>query len=70
MNATAIFGGIIRPRHDRGCRSTCLDEPGLDPLRNLVVLNSLSKRSGAAGLRAGFMVGDNNVIGQYLKLVG
>jgi N-succinyldiaminopimelate aminotransferase len=39
-------------------------------LRNLVVLNSLSKRSGAAGLRAGFMVGDRNVIGQYLKLVG
>ena len=46
------------------------DGPGLDPLRNLVVLNSLSKRSGAAGLRAGFMVGDYNVIGQYLKLVG
>ena len=41
-----------------------------DPLRNLVVLNSLSKRSGAAGLRAGFMVGDQNVIGQYLKLIG
>jgi N-succinyldiaminopimelate aminotransferase len=46
------------------------DGPGLDPLRNLVVLNSLSKRSGAAGLRAGFMVGDHKVIGQYLKLVG
>ena len=46
------------------------DGPGLDPLRNLVVLNSLSKRSGAAGLRAGFMVGDQNVIGQYLKLIG
>ena len=46
------------------------DRPGLDPLRNLVVLNSLSKRSGAAGLRAGFMVGDHNVIGQYLKLIG
>ena len=46
------------------------DGPGLDPLHNLVVLNSLSKRSGAAGLRAGFMVGDHNVIGQYLKLVG
>ena len=46
------------------------DGPGPDPLRNLVVLNSLSKRSGAAGLRAGFMVGDHNVIGQYLKLVG
>ena len=40
-----------------------------DPLANVVVLNSLSKRSGAAGLRAGFMVGDKQVINQYLKLV-
>ena len=40
-----------------------------DPFANLVVLNSLSKRSGAAGLRAGFMVGDKRVITQYLKLV-
>jgi N-succinyldiaminopimelate aminotransferase len=40
-----------------------------DPLANMVVLNSLSKRSGAAGLRAGFMVGDQQVITQYLKLV-
>ena len=47
-----------------------VDGLGLDPLRNLVVLNSLSKRSGAAGLRAGFMVGDHNVIDQYLKFVG
>ena len=41
-----------------------------DPLANMVVLNSLSKRSGAAGLRAGFMVGDRQVVAQYLKLVG
>ena len=40
-----------------------------DPLANMVVLNSLSKRSGAAGLRAGFMLGDKKVITQYLKLV-
>ena len=46
------------------------DVSGLDPLRNLVVLNSLSKRSGAAGLRAGFMVGDQSVISQYLKIIG
>ena len=46
------------------------DVSGLDPLRNLVVLNSLSKRSGAAGLRAGFMVGDHSVISQYLKIIG
>ena len=46
------------------------DASGMDPLRNLVVLNSLSKRSGAAGLRAGFMVGDHSVISQYLKIIG
>ena len=34
-----------------------------------MVLNSLSKRSGVAGLRAGFMVGDQTVITQYLKIV-
>ena len=44
--------------------------PDADPMANLVVLNSLSKRSGAAGLRAGFMIGDKQVIAQYLKLVG
>ena len=46
------------------------DFSGHDPVANMVVLNSLSKRSGAAGLRAGFMVGDEQVINKYLKLVG
>ena len=40
-----------------------------DPLRNLVVLNSLSKRSSAAGLRAGFIIGDASVIALYAKVV-
>ena len=40
-----------------------------DPLRNLVILNSLSKRSSAAGLRAGFMIGDASVMAMYLKVV-
>lgn len=39
-----------------------------DPLRNLVVLNSLSKRSSAAGLRTGFMIGDAAAISQFAKL--
>ena len=43
--------------------------PDLDPLRNMIVLNSLSKRSSAAGLRAGFIVGDAAVIRLYAKLV-
>ena len=44
-------------------------DSGLDPLRNLVVLNSLSKRSSAAGLRAGYIIGDSLIISLYAKLV-
>ena len=36
---------------------------------HLVVLNSLSKRSNAAGLRAGFLSGDAAAIGLYKKLI-
>ena len=46
-----------------------LAEGDEDPLRNLIVVNSLSKRSSAAGLRAGFIIGDASVITQYGKIV-
>mgnify|MGYP006283994623 CR=1 FL=1 len=36
--------------------------------RNLVVFNSLSKRSNAAGLRVGFMAGDADVLARVLKV--
>ena len=39
-----------------------------DPLSHLVVIHSLSKRSGAAGIRAGFICGDPAVISAYAKL--
>ncbi|UXB10081.1 aminotransferase class I/II-fold pyridoxal phosphate-dependent enzyme [Aeromonas dhakensis] len=35
---------------------------GADPLRNVVSVNSISKRSSAAGLRVGFVAGDQLVI--------
>lgn len=40
-----------------------------DIFANLIVLNSLSKRSSAAGLRAGFLCGDREVIAAYTRLV-
>ena len=48
-----------------------VDEGGSDNdiFANLVVLNSLSKRSNAAGLRAGFLCGDRQFIAAYKQLV-
>ncbi len=40
-----------------------------DPFHHLIVLNSLSKRSSAAGLRVGFICGDKQVTAAYIKLV-
>jgi len=41
-----------------------------DPLSHMVVLQSLSKRSSAAGLRSGFMAGDPEIIALYGRLIG
>ena len=38
-------------------------------LDNLIIFNSLSKRSNASGMRAGFIAGDKNVIESYRLLV-
>ncbi len=38
-------------------------------LDNLIVFNSLSKRSNACGMRAGFIAGDKNIIENYKLLV-
>ncbi len=35
--------------------------------KNCLVLNSISKRSSAPGLRSGFIAGDNNILKEYLK---
>ncbi|MCR9254498.1 MAG: aminotransferase class I/II-fold pyridoxal phosphate-dependent enzyme [Alphaproteobacteria bacterium] len=39
-------------------------------LKNVVVMHSLSKRSGVPGLRSGFMAGCPDVIAHYKRLVG
>ena len=44
------------------------NENGQRKLANLAVLNSLSKRSNAAGLRAGFLCADPDVILSYSKI--
>ena len=38
-------------------------------LENLIIFNSLSKRSNACGMRAGFIAGDENIIDKYKLLV-
>ena len=38
-------------------------------LQNLIIFNSLSKRSNACGMRAGFIAGDENIIENYKLLV-
>ena len=43
-------------------------ENGQKKLANLAVLNSLSKRSNAAGLRGGFLCADPDVISSYSKI--
>jgi len=40
-----------------------------DDLSNLVIFNSLSKRSNVSGMRAGFIVGDEQIIDSYKLLV-
>jgi N-succinyldiaminopimelate aminotransferase len=45
-----------------------IDETGgQDPFRNLTVFHSLSKRSNAAGLRAGFVAGDPKLVAMVLR---
>jgi aspartate/methionine/tyrosine aminotransferase len=51
-----------------GALSAALLEGG--SFANLVVLHSLSKRSNAAGLRSGFIAGDDTVITRFFKLRG
>jgi N-succinyldiaminopimelate aminotransferase len=40
---------------------------GNDKFKNCLVLNSISKRSSAPGLRSGFIAGDAEILAEYLK---
>ncbi len=42
-------------------------EIGNDSFRNILVINSLSKRSSAPGLRSGFIAGDKNILKDYMR---
>lgn len=45
-----------------------LGDDGPGAMRNVVVMNSLSKRSSAPGLRSGFVAGDANLIKRFSRL--
>ena len=40
---------------------------GNDSFKNTLVINSISKRSSAPGLRSGFIAGDENILKEYMK---
>ncbi len=40
---------------------------GNEEFKNCLVLNSISKRSSAPGLRSGFIAGDSNILKEYMK---
>jgi len=40
---------------------------GNDDFKNVLVMNSISKRSSAPGLRSGFIAGDKNILKEYMK---
>ncbi len=42
-------------------------EAGNSQFKNILVMNSISKRSSAPGLRSGFIAGDNNILKEYMK---
>ncbi len=42
-------------------------EVGNDSFKNILVINSISKRSSAPGLRSGFIAGDEKILKEYLK---
>ncbi len=42
-------------------------EVGNDSFKNCLVLNSISKRSSAPGLRSGFIAGDKDILKSYMK---
>ncbi|PIF03761.1 MAG: hypothetical protein CSA86_04455 [Arcobacter sp.] len=42
-------------------------EAGNSDFKNCLVLNSISKRSSAPGLRSGFIAGDKNILKEYMK---
>jgi N-succinyldiaminopimelate aminotransferase len=42
-------------------------EIGVEDYKNLLVVNSLSKRSSAPGLRSGFIAGDSSILNGYMR---
>jgi len=53
-----------------GAAEACaaLGDGGFEAMRNVAVMNSLSKRSSAPGLRSGFVAGDRGLIRRFARL--
>jgi aspartate/methionine/tyrosine aminotransferase len=56
------YSEIYRASPPPSALEVCAHLGGESPFRNVVVVNSLSKRSSAAGLRVGWVAGDRDVI--------
>ncbi|MBT5267784.1 MAG: aminotransferase class I/II-fold pyridoxal phosphate-dependent enzyme [Rhodospirillaceae bacterium] len=61
------YAEIYRGAEPPGALQACAELGG--GLDNVVVLHSLSKRSSAAGMRSGFIAGDERLIARYTQLV-
>ncbi|MFV3074734.1 aminotransferase class I/II-fold pyridoxal phosphate-dependent enzyme [Niveispirillum fermenti] len=62
------YGELWHDAPPAGGMDAALALGGEQPLSNLLVFHSLSKRSSAAGLRSGFMAGDPGLIAAFTRL--
>jgi aspartate/methionine/tyrosine aminotransferase len=60
------YSEIYCEKPDSSLLEACI-KVGNDSFKNCLVLNSISKRSSAPGLRSGFIAGDETILKEYMK---